>query len=170
MRILGIDPGLQLTGYGCLDLADPVSPAADPLLVEGGVIRLNPRHPVPQRLQRLHEELAEIISDLKPQIMVVEQLFSHYKHVRTAIQMGHARGVVQLVGQQHGLEIDELMPTEIKKAITGRGHASKHQMQLSVAAQLGLAEPPSPADVADALAIALCAARRKQSAAVTAQS
>ena len=95
--------------------------------------------------------------------MVVEQLFSHYRHVRTAILMGHARGVVLLAGARGKVALDELAATEVKKAITGHGHASKEQVQLAVMSQLNLPEPPSPPDVADALAIALCAARRLQS-------
>jgi crossover junction endodeoxyribonuclease RuvC len=92
--------------------------------------------------------------------MIVEELFCHYKHVRTGILMGHARGVVLLAGQVRGIEIDELAVTEVKRAITGNGHAAKQQVQMSVMVQCGLSEPPSPPDVADAIALALCAARR----------
>jgi len=157
MRIVGIDPGLQITGYGCVDL----NPGAmEPVLVEAGVVRLKARKPMPFRLAQLHEELAKLFDELAPALVVVEQLFTHYKHVRTGILMGHARGVVLLAAAQRKIKLDELMPTEVKKAITGNGHATKQIMQAAVAMQCGLAEPPSPPDVADALAIALCAARR----------
>ncbi|MHC4447912.1 MAG: crossover junction endodeoxyribonuclease RuvC [Planctomycetota bacterium] len=157
IRILGIDPGLLLTGYGCVD-ADPRR--GEPRLLEGGVLRLPARAPMAQRLAQLHDDLGQVLDELRPDVMVVEQLFSHYRHVRTAILMAHARGVVLLAAQTRGIATDELQPTEVKKAITGNGHASKHQMQQAVMAQCGLAELPHPPDVADAIAIALCAARR----------
>ncbi|MHC4082827.1 MAG: crossover junction endodeoxyribonuclease RuvC [Planctomycetota bacterium] len=125
-RILGVDPGLSLTGYGCVDL---VPDRQEPRLVEGGVLRLKARAPMAFRLGQLYDDLTALIDDLRPEIMVVEQLFSHYRHVRTSILMGHARGVVLLAGQSRGVEIDELQPTEVKKAITGHGHATKLQIQ-----------------------------------------
>jgi crossover junction endodeoxyribonuclease RuvC len=158
VRIVGIDPGLQLTGYGCVDL-EPC--AAEPVLVEGGVIRLPRSRPMSARLCLLHTDLGEVFDELKPDLVVVEQLFAHYKHVRTSILMGHARGVVLLAAASRGIELDELQATEIKKAVTGNGHASKRQVQFAVMSQCGLAEPPNPPDVADAIAIALCAARRR---------
>jgi crossover junction endodeoxyribonuclease RuvC len=156
-RILGIDPGLSLTGYGCVDL---VAGRQEPRLVEGGVLRLKTRAPMPYRLAQLYDDLTALIDELQPGLMVVEQLFSHYRHVRTSILMGHARGVVLLAGQSRGVEIDELQPTEVKKAITGHGHATKLQVQQAIMAQCRLEVAPSPPDVADAIAIALCAARR----------
>lgn len=157
LRILGIDPGLQLTGYGCVDLADGDT---EPRLVEAGVLRLKPRTPMAFRLTQLHDDLCALLDELKPQYMAVEKLYSHYKHARTSILMGHARGVVLLAGQMRGIEIGELAATEVKKAITGNGHATKRQMQLAVMSQCSLHEVPEPPDVADAIAIALCAARR----------
>ncbi|MHC4946762.1 MAG: crossover junction endodeoxyribonuclease RuvC [Planctomycetota bacterium] len=157
MRILGIDPGLSLTGYGCLDVGGRVGQA---VVVEAGVLRLRARAPIPERLAQLHEDLGGLLDELRPQRMVVEQLFSHYQRVRTAIVMGHARGVVLLAGQLRGVEIGELAPSEVKKAIAGNGHATKAQMQQAVAAQCGLEAIPDPPDVADAIALALCAARR----------
>ena len=157
MRVLGIDPGLSITGYGCLEL---VEGEPEPRLVEAGVLRLKSKAPMPYRLAQLYEDLSEVIEQLQPDLVVVEQLFSHYRHVRTSILMGHARGVVLLAAQLKGVELDELLPTEVKKAITGHGHASKIQMQQAIMAQCRLSELPSPPDVADAIAIALCAARR----------
>lgn len=157
LRILGIDPGLQLTGYGCVDLAPG---DVEPKLIEAGVLRLKVNAPMAFRLAQLHDDLCALLDELKPQRMVVEQLYSHYKHARTSILMGHARGVVLLAGQSRGVEIGELAATEVKKAVTGNGHATKRQMQLSIMSQCGLSAPPEPPDVADAIAIALCAARR----------
>ena len=165
MRILGIDPGLNLTGYGCVDL-DPR--ATEPRLVEGGVLRLTPRTPMPDRLRQLYEDLSALLDELRPDLMVVEQLFSHYKHARTSILMGHARGVVLLAARVRSIELDELLPTAVKKAVTGFGHATKLEMQMAVMAQCGLAELPHPPDVADAIAIALCAGRRLMETSTTA--
>ncbi len=157
MRVLGIDPGLSLTGYGCVELRPNVQ---EPALVEAGVLRLKAKAPMAFRLGQLYDDLTALLDELRPNIMVVEHLFSHYRHVRTAILMGHARGVVLLAGESRGVTIDELLPTEVKKAIAGNGHATKAQIQQAIMSQCRLAEPPSPPDVADAIAIALCAARR----------
>ncbi len=157
MRVLGIDPGLSLTGYGCVELRPNVQ---EPALVEAGVLRLKAKAPMAFRLGQLYDDLTALLDELRPNIMVVEQLFSHYRHVRTSILMGHARGVVLLAAQLKGVELDELLPTEVKKAITGHVHASKIHMQQAIMAQCRLTELPSPPDVADAIAIALCAARR----------
>ena len=129
MRILGIDPGLAITGYACVDLDGH---AAEPLLVEAGVLRFPRSRPMPDRLAQLFRDLTALIEELRPERMVVEQLFSHYKHVRTSILMGHARGVVLLAGQLGGADLDELAATEVKKAITGNGHATKQQVQHAV--------------------------------------
>jgi crossover junction endodeoxyribonuclease RuvC len=158
MRILGIDPGLNLTGYGCIEVSGAGRATS---LVEAGVLRLKTSEPMAFRLAQLYEDLLDLLDDLRPQVAVIEMLFAHYKHTRTGILMGHARGVVLLAMQQRGVEIAELLPTEVKKAITGNGHASKQQVQMAVMGQCGLAAPPSPPDVADAIAIALCAARRR---------
>ncbi|MHC5001668.1 MAG: crossover junction endodeoxyribonuclease RuvC [Planctomycetota bacterium] len=165
MRIVGIDPGLRLTGYGCVEIA-PGEP--EPRLIEGGVLRLPAGRSLAHRLGRLHEDLAELLDELRPEQVVVEQIFTHYRHLRTSILMGHARGVVLLAAEQRGIALGELAATEVKKAVTGNGHATKLQMQLAVMSQCGLAEPPSPPDVADAIAIALCAGRRLVGAAVRA--
>ena len=165
MRILGIDPGLRLTGYGCVESVPRTVKTrrgfgADAALVEGGVIRLDGKVSVSRRLVELDQDLREIIERLQPEAVAVEKLYAHYKHPTTAIIMGHARGVVLLNIQRAGLKFVELGATEVKKSLTGNGHASKEQMQAGVQAQLGLAAPPRPADVADAIAIGLCALRR----------
>jgi len=156
-RVIGIDPGLRITGYGVVELLDG---AIEPNLVEGGIIRIDPDAKMENRLGQLHEELSTIVDRLKPDCFAVEKLYAHYKHPRTAILMGHARGVILLCAQQHGLPVQDWPSTEVKKAITGYGHASKEQVQRAVQSQCGLDEMPSPPDVADAIAIALCHGRR----------
>jgi crossover junction endodeoxyribonuclease RuvC len=156
-RVIGIDPGLRITGYGVVDLNDG---AIEPSLVEGGIIRIDPNAPMEQRLGQLHEELNTIVTNLKPDCFAVEKLYAHYKHPRTAILMGHARGVILLCANQHNLPVQDWPSTEVKKALTGYGHASKEQVQQAVQTQCNLDEIPSPPDVADAIAIALCHARR----------
>ena len=156
-RVLGIDPGLRITGYSAMALCDG---ALEPDLVEAGVIRLNGRDSIEQRLVQLHQDLGKLIEDLTPTGVAVEMLYSHYRHPRTAILMAHARGVILLCARQRGLWVEHLASTEIKKAITGYGHASKQQIQQAVATQLHLEQPPKPPDVADAMAIALTQARR----------
>lgn len=156
-RILGIDPGLRITGYGVVELKRT---SIEPVLVEAGVIRLNGKLSMEDRLAQLHAELSELIVNLKPTRVAVEKLYAHYKHPRTAILMGHARGVILLAARQHDLIIEHLPSTLVKKSITGYGHASKEQMQRAVQAQCRLAALPEPPDVADAIAIALTAGRR----------
>ena len=151
MRILGIDPGLQITGYGVVDWR-PVKP----VLVDGGVIRLTPKTPLADRLIELEQELDSIVVEHKPVVCAVEQLYSHYAHPRTAILMGHARGVILLVAARHGLRIEQFAANRIKQSVTGNGHASKVQMQRAVQSQWNLPKLPEPPDVADALAVALC--------------
>jgi len=157
MRILGIDPGLRLTGFGVVE----VRPGSiEPTLVEAGVFKLNAKTPIADRLAQLAEDLAGVIDDVNPDQLAVEKVYSHYAHPRTAIVMAHARGVILLCAKQADLTIQVLASTEVKKALTGNGHASKEQMQLAVQAQFRLPEPPSPPDIADAIAIAACHARR----------
>lgn len=161
MRIVGIDPGLRVTGYACVELRPG---AVDPVLVEAGVIRLRAEEPVAARLRALHGELGALLDDLRPARVAVEQVFAHVKHVRTAIVMGHGRGVVLLAAALRDLPIDEFAPAEVKKSLTGQGAASKGQMQRAVMHQFGLRALPEPPDVADAIAIAACAARRHREA------
>ncbi len=156
-RVLGIDPGLRLTGYGVVELP---ALGLEPQLVEAGVIRLDAKQPIEARLNQLHEDLAAITAQLKPDCLAVEKLYAHYKHPRTAILMAHARGVILLVAQQQGLPIEHLPSTAVKRAVTGYGHASKQQIQRAIQTQFRLAQAPRPPDVADAIAIAATYARR----------
>ncbi len=158
MRVLGIDPGLNIAGYGCVELS---SPGDTPRIVEAGAIHLKRGASLHWRLGQLHTALSEIVAELRPDHLAVEQVFSHARQVRTAILLGHARGVILLAGVQANLPLTEFAPATIKKAIAGNGQATKGQMQHAVASILGLNEPPEPADVADALAIAITAATRE---------
>ena len=154
MRILGVDPGLRLTGYGVVDYH-----AFRPKLVDGGVIRLDPKASLADRLVELETELDALVAEHKPDAVAVEQLYSHYAHPRTAILMGHARGVILLTARRRGVRVEQFAANRIKQSLTGHGHASKEQMQRAVQALWNLPEPPDPPDVADALAIALCCGR-----------
>ena len=155
MRILGIDPGLRLTGYGVLDY-HPTKPA----LIDGGVIRLDDKASLAHRLVELDRELDAILSEHRPEVCAVEQLYSHYAHPRTAILMGHARGVILLAATRRGVRVEQFAANRVKQSLTGHGHASKRQMQLAVQRLWNLPEPPDPPDVADALAVALCCGRQ----------
>lgn len=156
MRILGIDPGLRLTGYGVVDFGMRMD------LVDAGVIRLNEKAAIADRLVELEKELDDLMAEHKPDICAVEQLYSHYAHPRTAILMGHARGVILLVAARRQIRLEQFPANRVKQSVTGHGHASKHQMQLAIQAQWKLPQIPEPPDVADALAIALCCGRQIQ--------
>ncbi len=153
-RILGLDPGLQTTGYGLLEVTD-----RGPRVLEAGVIRSadgRATADMAPRVKALYDGLCEVLDQWKPAAMAVEQLFAHYDHPRTAILMAHARGVFFLAGAQRNIPVFSYAPTKVKKLVTGSGRAGKEQMQHAVARELGLAGPPEPHDVADALGIALC--------------
>lgn len=158
MLILGIDPGLQRTGFAIIRVQAATGFRAE--LIDAGVIRLNPKSSIPHRLVTLIEDLAAIIAEHNPQHAAVESLFSHYRNPSTAIAMAHARGVILCAIARTGVPIMELKPTAVKRSLTNHGHASKEQMAEAVAAVLNLPAPPTPFDVADAIAIAHCAALR----------
>ena len=160
MRIVGIDPGLQLTGYGVIDFAMRAR------LIDGGVIRLKQRTSIAERLVELEFELDALLEEHKPDLCAIEQLYSNYAHPRTAILMGHARGVIMLAAQRRGIRVEEFAANRIKQSLTGHGHASKLQMQRAIQATFNLASAPQPADVADAVAVALCCGRTLQHAIV----
>lgn len=150
-RILGIDPGLNTTGYAVIDFG-----GRTPRLCEAGIVRSKAKASIESRLGEIHEGVREVIEAHTPDMMALEQLFSHYERPRTAILMGHARGVICLAAGLGGIPVQHYEPTRVKKIMTGNGHAPKHQIQLAVKLQLGLASLPEPNDVADAMAIALC--------------
>ena len=156
MLILGIDPGLRITGYGLVEVI-----RGRPMLREGGVLRMKSKGDLATRLRELHTSLTDLLDELKPQRVAVEQLYAHYKHPRTAILMGHARGTILLAAAQHELPVTSLASTMVKRTITGNGHAAKLQVQKAVAMLCKLAKPPEPPDVADAIAIAWTLATRQ---------
>lgn len=162
MRVLGIDPGLRITGYACLE-PGPGRAA----IIEAGVFRLTgdgtrgSPGSVSSRLVELDRDFRALLDRVRPDLVAVEGLFSHYKHPATSIVMGHARGVLLLAVQQAGLSLVELKPAAVKKSLTGNGQAGKDQVRRAIQDEFSLPELPSPPDLADALAIALCAAGRR---------
>jgi crossover junction endodeoxyribonuclease RuvC len=154
MRVLGIDPGLLVTGYGVLELG-----GATPRLIEAGVIRTTEERSLAERLTEIARGLDEIIREFRPETMAIEGLYSHYSHPNTAIIMGHARGVALLKAAENGLTVFPYASTRIKKSLLGNGRASKGQVQMMIRTTLGLKEVPEPPDAADALAVALCHCR-----------
>ena len=149
-RILGVDPGLNITGYGVLELTSP-----GVRLIEAGVVRGTTRGSLAARLDEIHRGVTDVIATLRPTVIALEQLYSHYDRPRTAILMGHARGVICLAAQQAGIAVVNYSATQIKKVLTGNGRAPKTQMQRAIQLELALANLPDPPDVADALAVAL---------------
>lgn len=156
MRILGIDPGTGILGFGVIQVD-----GSKVQLVEAGVIRTPVHEDDAVRLQTIFEELNDIIAETKPMHMAVEKLF-FARNVTTAITVAQARGVVLLAGKQAGLELAEYTPLQIKMAITGYGRADKKQIQEMVRIHLGLTEVPKPDDCADALAAALTHAQSRK--------
>ena len=151
MRILGIDPGTGILGFGVIDVAKNGAVQ----LVDAGVIRTPVHEDDAVRLLTIFEELTDIIAQNKPTVMSVEKLF-FAKNVTTAMTVSQARGVVLLLGQQNGMQLHEFTPMQIKMAVTGYGKADKKQVQEMVRVLLKLKEVPQPDDAADALAAAIC--------------
>ncbi|MCA9341204.1 crossover junction endodeoxyribonuclease RuvC [Candidatus Saccharibacteria bacterium] len=150
MRVIGIDPGTGILGFGVIDVAGRNAMK----LITAGVIRTPAHTPLPDRLEEIYDGLSQIVKETNPVVMSIEKLF-FAQNITTAISVSHARGVAMLVGQQAKLEIAEYTPLQIKQTLTGYGRASKKQMQEMVRVQLGLSEPPKPDDCADALAAAM---------------
>lgn len=159
MRVLGVDPGLNVTGYGLVETA-----ARGVALLEGGVIRtVRPAHSLEQRLQLIYQGIAGVLTEFQPEALALEDLYAHRTRPTTAIIMAHARGVVCLAAADHRVPVFTYTASQIKNHLTGQGRATKEQVQRMVQVVLDLAEPPRPADVADALAVALyhCEVGRK---------
>lgn len=152
MKVLGVDPGLVITGYGVLEQ----SPAGIRLRDAGTIDSGDIHRPLPERLREIYEQIGQVIAEHEPEAMAVEQLYSHYEHPRTAILMGHARGVICLAAGVHDVPLHHYAATQVKSALTGNGRASKDQIQHMVRRTFSLAVVPDPPDVADAIAIALC--------------
>jgi crossover junction endodeoxyribonuclease RuvC len=168
MIILGVDPGLNTSGYGVLEfrhrgelLKDSQSPFGEsrprvPKLVEAGVVRSKSGGSLAERVKEIHDGITEVIAALQPEVLAIEELYAHYERPTTAILMGHARGAIVLAAAQARIPVASYRATQIKKTITGNGHAAKWQMQEAVRREMNLPTMPEPPDVADALAIALC--------------
>ena len=150
MKVLGIDPGLGVTGYAVIERVD-----GKILLLEAGVIRGRSKKTLPERIHEIYVGLEEIVNQFKPDAMGLEELYSFYKRPRTAILMGHARGAIILAAANAGIPVYSYSATRIKKVVTGSGQATKSQMQRAIMREFNLTEIPKPPDVADALGIAL---------------
>lgn len=151
VRVLGIDPGLNTTGYAVVAMQGQRLE-----LVEAGIIRGTDRSEMGSRLREIHEGVAEVIAAFQPAALAIEELYSHYERPQTAILMGHARGVICLAAAQAGLPIHSYAATQVKRLLTGNGRAPKAQVQQAILREFSLREMPEPPDVADAMAIALC--------------
>lgn len=156
MRILGIDPGTGILGFGVIEVTKGKA-----VLVDAGVVRTPAHTPLDERLVDIYDSLQEVIEQTKPDEMSIEKLF-FARNVTTAISVSHARGVAMLVGKQAGLAIYEYTPMQIKQGITGYGKATKQQMQEMVRVILNLKEVPKPDDCADAIAAALLHAQTRR--------
>lgn len=150
MRIIGIDPGTGILGFGVID----VDQKGTPKLVDAGVVKTPAHTPLDDRLEEIYDSLQEIIADTKPDVMSIEKLF-FARNVTTAMSVSHARGVAMLAGKKGKMPIAEYTPLQIKQTLTGYGKADKKQVQEMVRLQLGLKEVPKPDDAADALAAAI---------------
>jgi crossover junction endodeoxyribonuclease RuvC len=153
-RILGVDPGLQTTGYAVIEGA-----FRNPRVCEAGIIRSDDGRAstdMAPRLRTLYDSIVAVVEQYHPAVMVVEQLYAHYDHPRTAILMAHARGVIFLAAARYDIPVVSYNATRIKKTVTGNGRAPKDQVQRTIQRELGLTRIPDPSDVADALAAALC--------------
>jgi crossover junction endodeoxyribonuclease RuvC len=153
MRIIGIDPGTGILGFGIID----TTVGNKAVLIDAGVIKTKANESDSQRLKVIYDELSSLIKEHKPTVMSVEKLF-FARNVTTAMTVSQARGVVLLLGEQHELEIHEYTPLQIKQALTGYGRADKKQIQEMVKIILGLSKIPQPDDCADALATAITCA------------
>jgi crossover junction endodeoxyribonuclease RuvC len=150
VKVFGIDPGSARTGYGCVH-----TDGSRHRLIVSGAIASSPSVPLPQKLLAIHAQLSVLITECRPDCVAIESLF-HAVNVRSALTLGHARGVAMLAAVEAGVPVVEYTPTAIKRAVVGYGRAEKHQVQEMVKLLLGLREVPSPHDAADALAVAIC--------------
>ena len=148
--ILGIDPGLNTTGYGVLQTS-----GKGIKLLEGGIVRSQSKI-LAVKIKEIYDGLQEVLDAFKPSELALEELYSHYDRPTTAILMGHARGAICLAAAQRDITVNSYAATQVKKILTGNGRASKDQMQRAIQLELALPKYPEPPDVADALAIALC--------------
>jgi crossover junction endodeoxyribonuclease RuvC len=156
VRIFGIDPGSARTGYGCVE-----SDGVRHRLIACGAITTPAAHPFPQKLLAIYRDLAKQIQRCRPDCVAIENVF-YATNVRSALKLGHARGVAMLAAVEAGLPVVEYTPAEVKQAVVGFGRAEKRQVQAMIKLILGLDAPPSPDDAADALAVAICHVHRSR--------
>lgn len=154
MKVFGIDPGSARTGYGCVQ-----SDGSRHRMIVCGAITIPASHSFPEKLKIIHAELAILIARHRPDCVAIENLF-HAVNARSALKLGHARGVAMLAAVEAGVPIVEYTPAEVKQSVVGYGRAEKRQVQSMVQLLLGLTEPPAPFDASDALAIAVCHLQR----------
>lgn len=150
MRILGIDPAFSVTGYGLIEAGGNKI-----LLIEAGVIITHAKESYTQRVSKIYQGITNLIDEFNPEVMVVEKLYAHYRHPTTAYLLGQVKGITALIAAQKNLPLFEYAATRIKKAIVGRGSASKYQIQRMVVNLLNLDKIPKYTDVTDALAVAI---------------
>jgi crossover junction endodeoxyribonuclease RuvC len=151
MRVVGFDPGLRITGFGVIELNGSAYN-----VIQAGVIRVPASQEMAERLREIYSGVSQVLEEANPSEVAIEELYSNYKHPRTAILMGHARGMIFLAAAERGLPVRSYAAKKIKQTLTGNGSASKLQMQRAIQSQLCLGRMPEPPDVADALAVALC--------------
>jgi crossover junction endodeoxyribonuclease RuvC len=150
VKVFGIDPGSDRTGYGCIE-----SDGSHHHLISCGAVT-SPRHaPFPERLLRVYDGLSALLEHHRPDSVAIEDVF-HARNVRSALMLGHARGVALVAASRAGVPVAAYAPAEIKRAVAGYGRAEKHQIQKMIGLLLGLESPPTPHDAADALAVAIC--------------
>jgi crossover junction endodeoxyribonuclease RuvC len=149
VKIFGIDPGSDRTGYGCVESDG----SRHRLIISGAIKAVGASFP--EKLLKIHSGLAVLLAECRPDCVAIENLF-HSTNARSALKLGHARGVAMLAAVEAGLPVAEYTPAEIKRAVVGYGRAEKHQVQQMVKLLLGLSTLPSPHDAADALAVAIC--------------
>lgn len=154
MKVFGIDPGSARTGYGCVQ-----TDGTRHRLIACGTIASPATHPLPKKLQTIHAQLSALLAKHRPDCVAIENLF-HAVNARSALTLGHARGVAMLAAVEAGVTIVEYTPAEVKQAVVGYGRAEKSQVQTMIQLLLGLDTPPTPYDASDALAIAICHVHR----------
>ena len=154
MNVCGIDPGLGTTGYAVVGTDGEVT-----CILDAGIFTTDANAPLSKRLVQLADGFEELLRQWRLSVVGVEQLYSHYKHPRTAIQMAHARGVLLAAANRAGAEVRSFSATHVKRHLTGNGRASKTQVQRTIQSIFNLPAPPEPPDVADAIAIAFCCAQ-----------
>jgi crossover junction endodeoxyribonuclease RuvC len=150
VKIFGIDPGSERTGYGCIE-----TDGSRHRLLACGAISASAQSPFPEKLRVIHTRLAALLAECRPDAVAIENLF-YSTNVRSALKLGHARGVAMLAAVEAGVVVVEYTPAEIKRAVVGYGRAEKQQVQHMIKLLLGLSAAPTPHDAADALAVAIC--------------